>query len=215
MPSRAVQQTIIAVVAAVGLVLSLLSTHGHSLESGWGTWLRVYSISVTTVGLLFLAHDRLLWRLPILNFGRPRLAGTWRGRLTSTYVAPGGEEFKDLLVHLLIHQTFSTVSATLMSERSESESNTVTLRCGMDRRWHLSWTYRNVPRPGERLSSAQHQGATDLVVGGAHGELLRAHYFTDRRSDGEIVFDLWSKTAYGDAVSAAAATDFAQHRSTG
>jgi SMODS-associating 2TM, beta-strand rich effector domain len=213
MPSRGAQRAIVAVVAAVGLVIAILATGGHALATTAGTSLKVYSISVTTVGLLLLAHDRWLWRLRVLRFGRPRLAGTWRGKLTSTYVAPDGTEFKELLVHLLVRQTFTMVSATLMTERSESEATATALRRGPDGRWHLSWTYLNVPRPSERDVSAPHHGACDLVVGGARGERLQGRYFTDRRSDGEIVFDLWSRKLYGDAVSASSASDFAERPS--
>lgn len=213
MPSKAVQQIIVAIVAAVGLGLGILATGGRSLGTIWATSLKVYSISVTAVGLVFLAHNRWMWRMRPFRFGRPLLAGTWRGKLTATYVAPNGQEFKDLPVHLLVRQTFSSISATLMSDRSESESTTAELKRNADGRWHVSWTYLNVPRPSERRSSAQHQGACDLVVGGARGERLQGRYFTDRRSDGELAFDEWSATLYADAHSASLGTDFVGHAS--
>lgn len=215
MPSKAVQQVIVAIVAAVGLVLGILATGGRSVGTVWPASLKVYSISVTVVGLVFLAHNRWLWRIRYFRFGRPLLDGTWRGKLTSTYVAANGEEFKDLPAHLLVRQTFNSISVTLMSDRSESESTAAQLRRSTDGRWHVSWTYLNVPRPGERASSALHQGACDLVVGGARGERLQGRYFTDRRSDGELVFDKWSAKLYADAHSASLGADFVVHTSFG
>jgi hypothetical protein len=209
MPSRRVQQAIVAVVATVGLVLGVLANGPRSLATTWGTTLKIYSISVTAVALLFLAHDRWLWRLRMLRFGRPLLAGTWRGKLTSTFVGTDGEEFKDLPVHLLVR----SISATLMADRSESESTTTSLRCAPDGRWHLAWTYSNIPRPAQRQTSAPHRGTCDLVIGGAHGERLQGEYYTDRQSQGELTFDQWSKNFYGDASTASSASDFRVHNS--
>lgn len=215
MPKKGAQQAIVAVVVGVGFVLAIIATGTRGLDTAWTAALKLYSIATTTVGLMFLAHDRWLWRLRPLRFGHPRLAGTWRGTLDSTHVADDGEEFKGLTVHLLVRQTFGALSATLLSDRSESESMAATLSRSDDGRWHIAFTYRNAPRPGERASSAPHRGACDLVVGGAQGERLQGSYFTDRKSSGGLVFDRWSATFYGDQATASSGRDFVEHRSLG
>ena len=214
MPSKVAQQVIIGIVALVGFVLAVVTSPGHAAGALSATPLRLYSISVTVVGLAFIAYDRWLWRWPVVRRGRPRLAGTWRGTLTSNYVAPGGQAFTNLRTHLLIRQTFTTVTVTLLTDRSQSESGGATLRCAPDGRWHLSWTYANIPRPSERAVSEPHRGACELIVAGHDGDRLEGSYYTDRLSRGELAFDLWSPHFYGDAAGAAAATDFARHPST-
>jgi hypothetical protein len=189
MPSRGLQQAIVGAVVGIGFVLAIISSRGRDVGDAWSVALRIYSISATGIGLLLIAHDRWLWRLPILRFGHPTLEGTWRGRLSSTFVAPDGKEFKELVVHLRVSQTFSSVAATLLTERSQSESLGTRLYCGTDGRWHLTWIFLNQPRPRERPASGPHNGACELIVAGARGEVLEGRYFTDRSTQGELVFD--------------------------
>jgi len=163
MPSKVMQQVVVGIVALVGFVLAVVTSPRHAAGALSATPLRIYSISVTVVGLVLIAYDRWLWRWPVVHRGRPRLAGTWRGTLTSNYVAADGQAFTDLPIHLLIRQTFTNVTVTLLTDRSQSESGVATLRCAPDGRWHLSWTYANVPRPSERAVSEPHQG-TSLCV---------------------------------------------------
>jgi SMODS-associating 2TM, beta-strand rich effector domain len=213
MPTRGFQQAIVAVVAVVGLILGIVAAHGSVGSEFWVSSVRVYTISVTTVGLVMIAFDRWLWKLRPLRFGRPRLHGTWRGRLSSTWVAEDGTTFTDLVVHLAVRQTFGRISATLLAERSASVATRAALVCETDGRWHLVWNYSNVPRPLERGESSPHQGTCEMAVGGARGERLSGSYYTDRKSTGEMVFDSWSPALYGDAHSATLGTDFGAHQS--
>lgn len=213
MPTRSVQQVIVAIVAFVWLVLALIAPSSSNSALSPAP-LKLYSVGAATVGLALLAYDRFLWKLRFVRLIRPVpvLAGTWRGRLTSSYIGASGETFVDIPVYLLVSQTSSSLSATLMSARSRSNSILAHLLRAPDKTWKVTWTYLGSSTPGERATNPMHNGLCELMVAGKQGERLVGSYFTDRLSRGEMTFDAASAAEYRDYESASNGSDYTSRR---
>jgi hypothetical protein len=206
MVNKNVIQFIIGVVAAVGLVLALST--GGSLTPPM--LLKMYSISVTAVTILFLLYDRYVWRWKWVRKinGIPLLAGTWRGTLVSSYVRPDGAKVGPIPTAIYVTQTASTVTATLFTGESSSISEQADLRREADGRWRLKWLYVNTPRSGVRDRSDVHYGASELYVGSQEGDGLVGCYFTDRKTTGELTLLEWSPHQFSSAASAHSSDSF-------
>jgi hypothetical protein len=186
MPSKGVVQSIAAIVVlvfAVGIVLS-----GGTVDSAW---LKFYSWAViVATGLLWL-WDKLLWRLALVQRipSVPRnLRGTWKGELHSLWVDPATHQRPaPKTVFLVVRQTWSSVSATLITDESISKSVLGSLS-GDDGDCYLSYSYLNRPDSSVEHRSRIHNGATMLQVVGRPVTRLRGRYWTDRDSRGELDF---------------------------
>jgi len=204
MVERKTVQIIVGLVAVVWLVLALLA--GQALSP---TPLRLYSVGVTAVTLVFLTYDEYLWRWKFVRYftGLPLLEGTWRGTLLSSFIHDG-QQIPPIPTVLRIKQTASTVSITLFTAESSSVSEQARLTKEPDGRWRLSWLYANTPRPSVRYRSDRHHGACYLYVGPTSEDGLRGEYFTDRLTRGELQLTEWSKHKYDGAESALASHAF-------
>ncbi|MEY9838611.1 hypothetical protein [Streptacidiphilus sp. EB103A] len=199
------QQVSIGIAALVWLVLALLT--GQNLSP---TPLKIYSIAGTAATIVFLFWDRFIWRWKAVRFftGVPLVHGTWRGELISSYIRPDGTAVAPIPTILFVSQTASNVTVTLFTGESKSVSENAKLACDPDGRWRLTWQYVNNPRPAVRGRSERHHGAAETYLGTQAGEGLEGEYFTDRKTDGELIFKEWSPKRYGNAESGLAGTDF-------
>lgn len=202
MPSRSQFQVAIGIAAAVWAVMLLLQ--GVALEA---SYLRPYSFAVGAVILCFLAFDRWLWRLkPVARMaGRPVLRGTWKGLLTSTWIDPTtSKQVSPLDVFLVVRQTYSTISMSLVTAESTSTSLVGSLDAPRHGVPTVSATYRNTPRLLLQNRSRIHHGALVLEVHGSPAARLTGSYWTDRDTKGELTFDGRSSKLHTDYASAAA-----------
>jgi SMODS-associating 2TM, beta-strand rich effector domain len=204
MVERKTVQIIVGIVAGVWLVLALLA--GQTLSP---MPLRLYSVSVAAVTLVFLTYDQYLWRWKFVRYftGLPLLEGTWRGTLFSSFIRDG-QQIPPTSVVLRIKQSAFSVSITLFTAESSSVSEQARLTKESDGRWRLSWLYANTPRPSVRYRSDRHHGACYLYIGATSQDGLRGEYFTDRLTRGELKLTEWSKHKYDGAESALASQDF-------
>ena len=75
-------------------------------------WLRVYSVAVFIVILLWAAWDRWLWRasrFQVMQFVPPSIAGTWKGELRSQWTDPdtkGRPPQQDVYLALIVHESW-------------------------------------------------------------------------------------------------------------
>jgi hypothetical protein len=193
-PSRVFIQAIVLVVAGVYLVAFLargLPTTELFAPIGAAS---------SVAGLLVLAFDHFLWRLPRVGrklSKRPDMRGTWRGRLASNWVNPETGQYidPDPEVYLVVRQTFWSVTANLITRESRSCSTTATIEddgCGQ---YQFVAQYRNTPRASVRERSEVHHGSFKLDVGGEPVDRLEGYYWTDRKTMGELEFDRRSSKA--------------------
>jgi hypothetical protein len=187
-PSRAFIQAVVLVVAAVYLIAFLVQ--GLPTDDLFAP----LGAAGAAAGLFVLAFDHFLWRTPLIS-KRPNVRGTWRGTLASHWVNPdtGLRVDPDPEVYLVVHQTFWSVSANLITKESKSCSTTAVVEddgCGQ---YQLVAMYRNTPRAAVRHRSEVHHGAFKLDISGEPVDRLEGFYWTDRGTMGEFEFDRRSK----------------------
>jgi hypothetical protein len=200
-PSRLFIQAIVLIVAVVYLVAFFVQ--GLPTEELFAP----IGAASSVAGLCVLAFDHFLWRLPLVGrpiSRRPDVRGTWRGRLASNWVDPKTNRRidPDPEVYLVVRQTFWSITANLITKESKSCSTTATIEddgCGQ---YQLVAQYRNTPRASVRERSEVHHGSFKLDISGQPSSGLEGHYWTDRKTMGELDFYRRSKKtveSYRDA----------------
>lgn len=172
---------LIYVTAALVLVISTFDNGGAISFS-----LRRLSLLEAGLFVFVTVFDKWIWRMPIvLNLLRtgPLLRGTWRGK-----IRPTGGDSDTIPAYLSVTQTFSGMKLRLMTRESTSESTAVQLSIEEDGLGVVDYTYRNLPRDSVRSRSPIHHGAAHLKASGGCPTTIEGHYFTDRRTTGEMAF---------------------------
>ena len=158
-------------------------------------------LPIVIVGL-FAVFDGYLWRIwPIRSVitNRPRLRGTWTGNLISYRINDKGIEtcLPPIPIIVVVHQTYSVVSVTLMTAESQSRSIVATIHTDSHRRFTLYYHYINVPELPRRKVSQIHFGGTALHVSQLDPTHVRGEYWTDQDSKGTLELTLKSKSIVG------------------
>lgn len=192
------------VVAAISWTL-VLSGNGWMIPLQYFQPLSVVAIVVPPLLLFF--HLRA-WAWPGINLlvNRPDLSGTWKGVIQSTW--PGNERDSGLGViyaYLTISQTYTGLHLRLYTEQSRSGTFIAALTCEANGHYVLSALYRNQPRHLMRPHSSIHHGGLLLEVLGERFERLAGSYWTDRKTDGEMLFTRVSRKRIRDFETADAA----------
>jgi hypothetical protein len=192
-----------APVAVVLLVFAIgVLTSGGSVD---GSWLNIYSYAVTAAILILWLWDRWLWRTGLAQKfdAIPHdLRGTWKGTLASQWVDPNtGNQVPEKPAYLVVRQTWSTVSATLLTDESESRSALAKVRTG-DGSAGLDYMYFNEPKSSVEHRSRMHHGSTVLSISGRPACRLHGRYWADRDSRGELDFKEHSASRADDYESA-------------
>lgn len=181
------QVQLVAVIVVLVFAVGILLTGGSPSPS----WLRFYSYAVSAALLVLLIWNRWLWRLKAVQkiSAVPRdLTGTWRGTLTSQWVAPTtGSPPPPKTAFLVVRQTWSSVSATMLTDEMRSHSSLAKVSPG-DGISQLDYMYLSSPDSGVEHRSRMHHGSTSLAVTGNPAARLRGRYWTDRDSRGELDF---------------------------
>jgi hypothetical protein len=146
--------------------------------------------TVTTVVLYaVMAFDLWLWRLPWLHWfvKRPFIDGIWKVEMRSDWKDPStGSPISPVEGYMVIRQTLSTLSMRLLTAESSSELVGTEIVCSADRLYCVSGVYRNEPRYEVRDRSPIHYGGVWLRVSDEPPKQLSGHYWTDRKTAGEI-----------------------------
>ena len=153
------------------------------------TLLRFFSVAVLVASILLTAWDKFLWKLaPVQRTPRvPRdVNGTWEARLESFWVNPEtGTRIPPKTVYVVIRQTSSAVSVTLLSNESRSKSSIARL-VQEDGSWTLHYIYTNEPGYSVVTRSPIHHGSGVLRVIGQPATRINGDYWTDRDSKGHL-----------------------------
>ena len=150
--------------------------------------------------IIYVLFTTWSWRWPIFAgwlIPFPDLGGTWRGTITSTWVNPqSGTTPPPIEAILVIRHKFDSVSCTLFTAESESQSNAAALQLeDSSNRKILSYNDTNDPRVSVRGRSERHTGAAILKLATQPTMRLTGEYWTSRKTTGEMDFVFDSRTA--------------------
>jgi hypothetical protein len=152
--------------------------------------LRPLSTVVTTVLYAVMAFDLWLWKIPLLHgwfVKRPVIDGTWRVEIRSNWKNPDGKGNPPPIEgYMVARQTFSMLSMRLLTEESNSELLGTEVVCSADGLYCISGVYRNEPRFQVRDRSEIHYGAVWLRIFDEPVKRMVGHYWTDRKTAGEM-----------------------------
>jgi hypothetical protein len=157
----------------------------------------------TAAALLVLAFDLWIWKWPLIHkaVNRPRIDGAWLNTLTpsaDSHIPPGGNR-GPITTAVMIDQTYWSVSATLLSPESRSDSTSAAIRPNGGSRSQsvLAYTYHNEPAQEHRPRSQPHLGASEFHIGGREPGEMSGTYWTARLTAGDMQMRLVSrKTDY-------------------
>jgi hypothetical protein len=151
--------------------------------------LKPLSIVTTAVLYAVMAFDLWLWKLPWLHWfvKRPVIDGIWKVEIRSNWKDPStGAQISPVDGYMVVRQTLSTLSMRLLTTESSSELVGTEIVCSADGIYCVSGVYRNEPRFEVRDRSAMHYGAVWLKISDRPPKQLSGHYWTDRKTAGEI-----------------------------
>lgn len=200
MPSQFLIRLIVFIVALVYLLGFLI------LDAPVGRVLTQFSgLAVLVVSVFLFAFDKLLWKLPVINYltQKPVLYGTWKGTFESDYEHPEtGEREGPKEAYLVARQTYSSMHARFITERSPSESMACELKVKSDGRHEIYAVYENRPPLLAQKRSPVHRGGLILEVVGKPAHALEGPYWTDRKTQGDLKLTGHSKKVHDDFDSA-------------
>lgn len=186
MPNRIWIQVVVLTVAVV-FTAGLWLTGGHPQLA----WLRFFSAAVTAAVLVAGIWDHWLWRVRWVQLTHrvPRnIRGTWRGTLASKWINPEtGASIPAKQAFLVVRQTASHTSATLLTDESRSRSD-LSRVAGGDGAASLVYMYLNTPENRIQDRSRIHHGSASLAITGTPATRLHGYYWTDRDSKGDLDF---------------------------
>lgn len=182
---RVAIQLLVVLVASVFVLGIYLS--GDTIKA---SWLRFFSPAVLVVTVAWSLWEHWIWRWPAVQSikGVPRnVRGTWKGTLTSLWRDEFGNGVDPKDAYLVIRQSFATVSVTMFTNESASQSSLGRVS-PFDHKAQLDYMYLNKPDLRFEHRSRIHHGSTSLDVVGQPCSRLRGRYWTDRNSHGELDF---------------------------
>lgn len=184
MISGAVIRAIVVIVSAVFFAGSWVTTGAPNTNL-----FSLFSAAVFACTVLLLLWDRWAWKWKISQVipGVSRdVSGTWQGTLESLWKDPATCKTPAVkTVYVVVRQTSSAASVTLISDESRSKSSFAGLVHG-DGSWLLHYVYTNEPLLELRRHSSIHYGSAVLSVVGSPAKRLEGGYWTDRDSKGRL-----------------------------
>lgn len=167
------------IVWAVVLIASGVALPAH--------FFRPVSAVTTATVLVLWAFDLWIWAWPVISWlaRRPDLRGTWCVEMDSTWRASeSGPAIGSIVGYLVIRQTYSSLSARLLTAESSSRTCTAAIVRDEDGLYQLVAVYVNEPRYVVRERSPIHYGGLVVSVIDGSAPALRGHYWTDRDTGG-------------------------------
>lgn len=184
------QVTVIVAIAGLALAAQLILQAGLPASPKWLSYL---TPAVSAVLIALAAFDRYLWSwllLRRLGGSIPDLRGTWKTTLRSSWVNPEtSAPAAPIEAYMVVRQTFSTLSLRLMTAESASELLSVQLLRSADETFRVAAIYRNEPKVEVRHRSEIHYGGMLLTIQGDPTSRMEGHYWTDRKTRGDILLE--------------------------
>lgn len=165
---------IAGIVSAVFIIGSWVTTGNPEI---W--FLRFLSIAVAVCSVLLFIWDQWAWKWPpfqrIPSVTRD-ISGTWETLLESMWIDPNtGKPITPKTVYVVVRQTSSTTSLTLISNESKSKSSIARV-IREDGSWLVHYVYSNEPQLDLRRRSPIHHGSGVLSITGNPVKRLAGGY---------------------------------------
>jgi SMODS-associating 2TM, beta-strand rich effector domain len=146
---------------------------------------------VTIYVILSFVFTQWLWRWRVFQgwlVKIPVVQGTWDGELQSTWVNPEtGKGIPPLRMILVIRQTFSSITCTMFTSESQSDSRAAKIeRDKESKAVTISYNYTNRSKATIRHRSPIHDGAAHLRVILTPARALEGEYWTGRCTTGTM-----------------------------
>lgn len=189
MPTPGWTRAVIALAAAAWT--AILVVGGGKLESAW---MKPLGLASSVVVFVILGFDRWAWRWPVVRrfVRRPVLRGTWKTELRTSYDGRVGEGIE---AYLVIRQSLSKVTATMLFDRSNSTSMSADLVCEDDR-WTLYYLFRSEKHALEPPDNPPARGAAHVTVGRSPKLHLEGDYWMEHGTRGRIRTVGYVKTVF-------------------
>jgi hypothetical protein len=180
----------VQVATLLGVWVAVLYGTGTTLAINWGA-LKKPPDAVTIYVVLSFVFTKWLWRLPLFKgwlvpfpicreLGRVNCKSTWKNPKTGQGIPP-------LRMLLVIRQTSSSISCTLLTKESESYSTAAQIAYEEETgALTLNYNYTNRSKVTIRHRSPIHDGATWLKIVMVPGRSLEGEYWTSRCTTGEM-----------------------------
>jgi hypothetical protein len=175
----------------IAVIISVVFVAGSWITTGSPdtSLLSSFSIAVLVCSVSLILWDRYFWKLPPIQAipGVARnISGTWESTLESLWVDPATGNNPDAkTVYLVIRQTSSKASVTLISNESLSKSSLARV-VREEGSWVLHYIYTNEPQVDLRARSPIHHGSGVMSIVGSPVKRLSGSYWTDRDSKGKL-----------------------------
>lgn len=184
MISKVLLNVIAVIISAVFVVGTWIATGSPDLG-----FLRFLSTAVLVCSVLLFLWDQWAWKLrpfQLLPGVSRDISGTWETTLESLWVDPTTLTPPSAkTVYIVIRQTSSNVTITLISDESKSKSSLARV-IKEDGSWLLHYVYTNEPQVDFRAHSPIHHGSGVLAIVGNPAKRITGSYWTDRDSKGKL-----------------------------
>ncbi len=166
----------------------LLTINGFSV-----TWEFFKPISaVIGIGIFIIGFfDRWIWKWRCLHpwfVSIPNISGTWQGQINSDWKDETNlQKNSSIQTYIIIRQTFSSIQMKLVTRESSSELIDSRLYTN-NNVFRLAGVYINNPKQSYRDKSPIHFGGLVLEVCENDSIILEGHYWTDRKTRGDMYF---------------------------
>ena len=180
-----------SLLTAIAVIISAVFVAGSWITNGTPStdFLRFFSAAIFICSLLLILWDQWAWKLRPFQLlpSVPRdVSGTWETTLTSLWIDPHTlKSPKPKTVYLVIRQTSSIASVTLISNESKSKSSIARV-IKEDGSWLIHYVYTNEPQVDLRARSSIHHGSGVLSIVGSPVQRVAGSYWTDRNSKGKL-----------------------------
>ena len=152
--------------------------------------LKASSSVITVLFLLLTMFNLWLWKWRYLKgwfVRRPYLWGNWIVEFDSDYIDTETKKRTGLVRgYADVWQTYSKLRIRVYTTESSSDTLGLELCCEEDGCYLLTAVYRNEPRISVREQSPIHWGAFQLKAPNDAPNTVEGHYWTDRKSVGEM-----------------------------
>lgn len=179
---------------AIAIIISVVFVIASWIATGTPdtAFIRYFSLAVLFASLALTVWDKWLWKIPLVqrfpSVSRD-VSGTWETQLESFWVNPDtGKRTPIKTVYVVVRQTSSRVSVTLISNESNSKSSMARV-VQEDGTWVLHYLYTNEPDVTVEHRSRIHHGSGVLSVVGNPVKRLSGRYWTDRETKGKLTLE--------------------------